>query len=210
MKKSRTRMLLQSQVEKAVEITRSNRAAAQYLRVSYSLFKKFAMLYTNHQGIAYFDLHKNQSGRGVQKVHFSKLKYSLDDILLGKHPTYSPAKLLRRMINNGIIAEKCNHCGFSQKRPTDLKAPLILHHINGELKDHRRDNLELLCYNCYYVLVGNLPKKVLNPNAQKFVTPEASIQDPDILALSSLSESNSMEILSDEEKIELMKRIQEL
>jgi hypothetical protein len=209
-KKSRTRILLQSQVENAIRVTRSNRAAAQYLRVSYVLYKKFAKLYKNHEGIPLYDLHKNQSGRGVSKVHHNKLKHELDDILLGKHPSYSSAKLLRRLINNGYIAEKCNHCGYSQRRPTDLKVPILLHHINGDDNDHRRDNLEILCYNCWYVLVGNLPKRILNPTAKTYVTPEAKVVDPAIQHDPLSSTEEGMDILSDEEKMELIRKIQGL
>jgi hypothetical protein len=209
-KKSRTRVLLQSQVENAIRVTRSNRAAALYLRVSYILFKKFAKLYKNHEGIPLFDLHKNQSGRGVSKVHHNKLKHELDDILLGKHPTYPTAKLVRRLITNGYLAEKCNHCGYSQRRATDLKVPILLHHINGNDNDHRRDNLELLCYNCWYVLVGNLPKRILNPNAKTYVTPEASIKDPEIKHDPQFAGMEATEILTDEEKMELIKKIQGL
>lgn len=209
-KKSRTRILLQSQVENAIRVTRSNRAAAQYLRVSYVLYKKFAKLYKNHEGIPLYDLHKNQSGRGVSKVHHNKLKHELDDILLGKHPSYSSAKLLRRLINNGYIAEKCNHCGYSQRRPTDLKVPILLHHINGDDNDHRRDNLEILCYNCWYVLVGNLPKRILNPTAKTYVTPEAKVVDPAIQHDPLSSTEEGIDILSDEEKMDLIRKIQGL
>lgn len=201
---------MQSQIENAIKVTRSNRAAAQYLRVSYVLYKKFAKLYKNHEGIPLFDLHKNQSGRGVSKVHHSKLKHSLDDVLLGKHPQYSSAKLLRRLINNGYVAEKCNHCGYSQRRPTDLKVPILLHHINGDNNDHRRDNLEVLCYNCWYVLVGNLPKRILNPTTKTYVMPEAKVVDPNIKYDPSLPGSGDADILSDDEKIELIKKIQGL
>jgi len=209
-KKSRTRILLQSQVENAIRVTRSNRAAAQYLRVSYVLYKKFAKLYKNHEGIPLYDLHKNQSGRGVSKVHHNKLKHELDDILLGKHPSYSSAKLIRRLITNGYIAEKCNHCGYSQRRPTDLKVPILLHHINGDDNDHRRDNLEILCYNCWYVLVGNLPKRILNPTAKTYVTPEAKVVDPAIQHDPLSSTEEGIDILSDEEKMELIRKIQGL
>ena len=37
MKKARTTMLMQSQIETAMKVTRSNRAAAEYLRVGYNL-----------------------------------------------------------------------------------------------------------------------------------------------------------------------------
>ena len=44
-RKARTTMLLQSQIEQAMKVTRSNKAAAEYLRVSYPLYRKFAKQY---------------------------------------------------------------------------------------------------------------------------------------------------------------------
>ena len=124
MKKARTTILMQSQIENAMKLTRSNRAAAEYLRVSYNLYKKYAKLYKNNQGVTLFDAHMNQSGYGISKTHVSKKRFKLDEVLLGKHPQYPREKLLRRMVISGYIEEKCNHCGCCQKRPTDLKTPL--------------------------------------------------------------------------------------
>jgi hypothetical protein len=59
-KKARTTVLMQSQIEAAMKVTRSNRAAAEYLRVGYNLYKRFAKLYKNSEGVSLFDLHKNQ------------------------------------------------------------------------------------------------------------------------------------------------------
>jgi hypothetical protein len=208
MKKARTTMLLQSQIENAMKVTRSNRAAAEYLRVSYNLYKRFAKLYKNEEGVPLFEAHKNQSGYGISKTHVSQRRFLLDDILLGKYPQYPREKLLRRMIISGYIEEKCNHCGFSQKRPTDLKTPLILHPINGDNRDYRRENLEVLCYNCYFVLVGDINKRDLKTHAY---------DRPEEIPLSQILEDeersailNTMELLSDEEKQELLSNLNDL
>ena len=74
MKKAKTKMLFQSQIESAMKVTRSNRSAAEYLRVSYGLYKKFADLYKNAEGVSLFRAHINQSGYGIVKTHASKKK----------------------------------------------------------------------------------------------------------------------------------------
>lgn len=206
MKKARTTVLMQSQIENAMRVTRSNRAAAEYLRVSYNLYRRFATLYKNDQGISLFEAHKNQSGYGISKTHASNKRIELDEILLGKHPKYSRDKLLRRMIINGYIEEKCNQCGYHQRRPTDLKTPLVLHHINGNKTDHKRENLEVLCYNCYFVLVGNLTKKDLK--GEVYDRPENEITTAQVLE----NEENAavlhaMDLLSDEEKEDLLRNL---
>lgn len=209
MKKARTRMLLQSQIENAMKVTRSNRAAAEYLRVSYNLYKKFAKYYKNEEGIPLFELHMNQSGSGISKTHVSQKRFKLDDILTGKYPQYPRDKLLRRLVISGYMEEKCNHCGYCQKRPSDLKTPLILNHVNKNKSDHRIENLEILCYNCYFVLVGNINRKDLKTfryDRPEEFAPTKSILDSE----DSMKVLSSMDLLTDEEKIELLKNLNDI
>jgi len=209
-KKARTKYLLQSQIESAMKVTRSNRAAAEYLRVGYNLYKKFAKYYKNDQGVSLFDAHKNQSGTGISKITVSSKRFKMDDILLGKHPQYPREKLLRRLVVSGYMNEQCNHCGYSQKRPSDLKTPLILHYFNGDLTDHRIDNLEILCYNCYFVLVGDIRRRDFKTNA--YDRPEAETVAPSSLLENqqSMDVIASMDLLSEEEKIELLKNLKDI
>ena len=205
-RKARTTMLLQSQIEQAMKVTRSNRAAAEYLRVSYPLYQRFAKQYKNQKGVTLFDAHRNQAGKGISKIGSSTSRSTLDDILLGNHPTYPRYKLLPRLIVNKYFAEQCSNCGFCQKRPTDLKVPLVLHHINGNISDHRIDNLEVLCYNCYFVNVGNLGKTQLRVDAVE--APERYLDTSLIDNEDSLQALSTMEILTEEEKLKIMQDIQ--
>ena len=209
MKKARTTVLMQSQIENAMRVTRSNRAAAEYLRVSYNLYKKYAKLYKNSQGVSLFQAHLNQAGSGIPKTHVSQKRFPLDDILLGKYPQYPREKLLRRMLISGYVEEKCSHCGYCQKRPTDLKVPLVIHHTNGNQTDHRRENLEVLCYNCYFVLVGDLSRKDMKSNV--YDRPEEVIPTSQILdSAEHASVLNSMDLLTDEEKQELLRNLNDI
>tara|TARA_R110000803_G_scaffold37262_1_gene80287 strand:- start:11 stop:643 length:633 start_codon:yes stop_codon:yes gene_type:complete len=197
-RKARTSMLLQSQIEQAMKVTRSNKAAAEYLRVSYPLYRKFAKTYKASNGQSLFDKHYNQSGSGISKIGSSLKRSKLDDVLLGKHPNYPRQKLLARLIVNSYFPEECNNCGFCQKRPSDLKTPLILNTLNGDKKDLRLDNLEVLCYNCYFVNVGNLGRVELKVDVTE--APERQIlDDPE-----SLDALSSLDLLSDEEKLKIM------
>lgn len=209
MKKARTTILLQSQIEAAMKVTRSNRAAAEYLRVGYNLYKRFAKMYKNEEGVSLFEAHFNQCGSGISKTHVSQKRFQLDDILLGQYPQYPREKLLRRMLVSGYIEERCNHCGFSQKRPTDLKTPLILHHINGNMQDHKRENLEVLCYNCYFILVGDISRRDLKTyiydRPEEFIPVTQVLEDEERAAI-----LNTMELLSEEEKQELLKNLNDI
>lgn len=208
----RTRFLMQSQIENAMKVTRSNRAAARYLRVSYNFYKRFAKAYKNKEGISLFQAHLNQSGKGVSKLNGQKKpKYTLDDVLLGKCPTYSRSRLLRRLIGSGYMDEKCNHCGFCQKRPTDLKVPLVLSNINGIKTDFRRENLEILCYNCYFILIGDLSRNDFKGSLYNDA-PEQTMNTVDSMLESEehAAALKSMDLLTDEEKQDLLNSLRDL
>lgn len=206
-KGGRTIYLTEPQIRQAMALTRSNQQAAVYLKVSFPTYKKYAKLFKDSNGTTLFDLHKNQSGRGMVKPREDDRKFKLDDILLGKHPTYPKDKLFRRIVASQYMAEQCSHCGFHQKRATDLKMPLIMNHINGNTTDHRLDNLELLCYNCYFLLVGNISMATLR-NVERYIKTQTDLNvtyaaaevDPE-------NGENFDNLLSDQEKIDMIKAI---
>ena len=141
----------------------------------------------------------------MTKISASQKRSKLDDILLGKHPTYSRDKLLTRLIINKYFPEQCTNCGFSQKRPTDLKVPLVLNTINGIRTDYRIENLEILCYNCYFVNVGNLTAKDLKGEVVQAPERTDLLNDQD-----SLTALSTMNILTEEEKLELINQMKNL
>ena len=197
MRKFRSTILLQSQIEGAMKVTRSNKAAAEYLRVSFNMYKRYAKRYTNDQGISLFEAHKNQAGVGVTKNRVADSRHKVDDILLGKHPNYPPYKLFKRLLQSGYIEECCKSCGYHQKRPTDLKAPLVMNHIVGDKTNHKFDNLEVLCYNCYFVLVGDLRKTLLRDSTER---PEQYTSELFDGGQDTLDAMAGLDLLTDEEK----------
>ncbi len=44
---------------------------------------------------------------------------------------------------------KCSKCGWSEIHPITLKVPLEINHIDGDSKNNKRENLEVLCPNCH-------------------------------------------------------------
>lgn len=71
----------------------------------------------------------------------------LEKILDGKKPKYATHRLKKRLFENSLKERKCECCGIEQWRGKE--APLELHHINGDSKDHRIENLQILCPNCH-------------------------------------------------------------
>jgi len=53
----------------------------------------------------------------------------------------------RRLIRLGLKEERCELCGISDWLGAPLS--LALHHVNGDGRDNRLENLQLLCPNCH-------------------------------------------------------------
>lgn len=156
----KVKYLLQSDIEHAISNTKSCSEAARFLGVNYSTFKKYANMYRDISGLTLFEKHKNQKGIGISKPKLSirGYKYKLDDILNNQHPDFPLQFLKRRLLGGGYLREECEVCGFKERRITDLKVPLLLSFKN-EFGNYNLENLSLLCYNCYFLTVGNLAGK---------------------------------------------------
>jgi len=55
--------------------------------------------------------------------------------------------LKSRLIRAGLKNNRCERCGITEWQGQPLS--MQLHHINGDGKDNRLGNLELLCGNCH-------------------------------------------------------------
>jgi len=44
---------------------------------------------------------------------------------------------------------KCEQCGFSGINPSSHRTVLEIHHIDGNYRNNRPDNLKVLCPNCH-------------------------------------------------------------
>ena len=67
--------------------------------------------------------------------------------ILVKGSTYQSFKLKRRLLKEGFKQHVCERCGLSEWQASPI--PLELHHLNGNNKDNRLENLQLLCPNCH-------------------------------------------------------------
>jgi hypothetical protein len=141
--------LLESQIKAAQENSRSAFEAARLLGVSYNTYKKYAKLY----GI--FEDLKNPYGIGIEKAKKIKnKKYHIDDLIDGKHLHYPLHKFKNKLFDSGYVPKVCGSCGFSEARITDGKMPLLIDFLDGNLNNRKLDNIRPLCYNCFFLLVG--------------------------------------------------------
>ena len=133
--------------------TKSNMAAARYLHVSYQHYKKWAKLYK------LFDSHKNQAGKGIPKfLRGPKKMPHMLEIIEGRiaASSFDPNKLKYALIEQGYLSEECAVCSFKERRVLDYKMPLLLHFKDNNSNNYSLDNIQLLCYNHYFLTVGDI------------------------------------------------------
>jgi len=147
----------------AMEATKSNRAAARYLNVSYQHYRKYAKLYTDKEtGKTFLEAHGNRAGKGIPKFLKNKgKKVDLMDVIEGRVPldSFTPEKLKIRLFAEGYLKEECCLCGFKERRNVDYKIPLLLSFVDRNKKNYRLENLQVLCYNHYFIHYGDILSK---------------------------------------------------
>jgi len=156
--------LLESDIRLSMKNTASNTAAAKFLGVSYNHFKHWAKQYIDSEtGETLFDMHKaidaktGKLKRYVKRVYDRKGGVPLDTILNNNcERRYPLFRLKHRLIRAGLRTQTCESCGYEHRRETDKNSPLLLRQISDDRDDYRLENLEILCYNCYYIQVGNI------------------------------------------------------
>lgn len=148
----------------AMDKTQSIKAAARYLNCSYQHLKPWMKQYVDEKsGKTLFDLHKNQSGKGIPKFishtpFGRKKKPAILDIVEGRVDSshFSPQKIKVKMIEAGLLEEKCYVCNFSERRVSDFKMPLIMHFKDNDSRHYNLGNVQLLCYNCFFLYYGKV------------------------------------------------------
>lgn len=144
----------EQEIKNAIDVSLSYLEAARYLNCSYNTFKKYTELY----GL-WIKGGKNRAGRKISKqkgVH--KKRDNLHKILNGdlNGKRLNLTRLKNRLVKEVIFPEECDQCGFSEKRITDYKAPLMLSFKDSDKTNYKKENLRLLCFNCAFLIDGNL------------------------------------------------------
>lgn len=154
----KSKHMSKEQILAAQAVTRSNRQAARRLMVSYDTYSKYAKLYEAEPGVTLFEKHLATSA-GIPRYSTRKdksipIKGILDGTVDGTLWPVSDIK--NRMIHDAILIEKCASCGYKEQRIGDFKIPLLLSFVDGNQKNFLKGNLQMLCYNCYFLQVGDI------------------------------------------------------
>lgn len=111
--------------------------------------------YTANRGNSFAGLKKYIEENKIDTSHFKGKAHgtsdtseqSLDEIMV-ENSTYSNmSRLKKRIIKANLIEYKCSCCGLTEWNGKSIT--LQLHHINGNNRDNRKENLTFLCPNCH-------------------------------------------------------------
>tara|TARA_A100001201_G_scaffold31913_1_gene34369 strand:- start:623 stop:1258 length:636 start_codon:yes stop_codon:yes gene_type:complete len=157
-----SKILTKEDILRAQSQTRSNMHAARVLHVSYEHYKKYAKMYKNDDGVSLLEAHKNQAGKGIKKYSAKNLP-DYKAVLNGETAPRHFDDNFRNDIKNRIVfealkEEKCERCGFNERRVTDTQVPITISHKDGNTKNFHLDNIEFLCLNCSF-LFGTVAEK---------------------------------------------------
>jgi hypothetical protein len=151
--------LFKEDILRAIRHTKSNRAAARYLGCSYQHYKPYAKLFNDEEtGQNLFDLHKNQCGRGIPKFLPNRRREPNVKLIFEEgvgYESFTTTKIKTRGIAEGFLRDECYICGCNERRVTDYKTPTLLNFKDNSKSNYILDNLEILCYNCYFLYVAD-------------------------------------------------------
>lgn len=208
------------QILAAMAKTKSNRAAARYLNCSYTHYKVWAKFYKDEEtGKSLFDTHLNQSGKGIRKFLSNgnpRKDFGLLDLIEGRvdPSSFNPAKIKYRLIEEGYLKEECYKCGFCERRVVDYKIPLILNFKDNNKQHYRIENLEMLCYNHFFLYYGEIfTEKDIEqledhkPLSNTSVAADLELDDYHLQRLTELGLYDSPESKDDDDPYSLVSRI---
>ena len=111
------------------------------------------------------------------KHNFIQEKKPLKEILV-KNSLFNRRQLKHRLLKEGIKEYRCEKCQRTEWEGNPI--PLELHHINGDNKDNRIENLQLLCPNCHSI-TDNYCGRKLRKNRIKKEKAQKQIPNKEIL-----------------------------
>jgi len=149
----RRKVITKNMILEAQKHTKSNMAAAKWMNVCYTTYRKWAKYY----GV--FEQHLNQKGDGIKKG-FAVRTVNVEDVVLGKRQPprrWSQSVVKEELIDKGYWQNECSNCGYNEENMATGKTCLGIDFADGDSKNWLLDNIRLLCVNCYYSFNAYFP-----------------------------------------------------
>ena len=135
-------------------------AIAKALNMSKRILIKYAKIFAYSSSETYYDYFQRMKvwkhKKGIK--YTPDLKQKIQEILDGKRiNTYPLGDLMYLLFRYEYKKECCENCGCGDRRTHDGRKPLLLTFKNkGNIKNYNLQNLQILCYNCYFMTVGDV------------------------------------------------------
>jgi hypothetical protein len=149
----RRKVVTKNMILEAQKHTKSNMAAARWMGIHYSTYKKYAKMYD------VFDQHLNKDGNGIKKG-FGVRTVNVEDIVLGKRKPpqrWSQSVVKDELIDKGYWLDECSNCGYNEVNMSTNKTCLGIDFEDGDSKNWLLENIRLLCVNCYHSFNAYFP-----------------------------------------------------
>ena len=203
----------------ALNSTKSTSAAARYMGITFNTIRKWMRFYdsTTHSNLLEeYAYRGGGKGSGSPKFLSMRNEPKLLDIIEGRapHSTYTAKRLKYRLVEEGYLPEECAQCGYCERRITDYKVPLLLRFKDKNKLNWRLDNLELDCYNCFFLHFGDtfnkyeikhLEDTVNVPSTKLSEIVDMGMDDYTLERLKEISESGNDNIIEEDYNIVALK-----
>ena len=149
----RRKVITKNMILEAQKHTKSNMAAAKWMGICYTTYRKWAKYYS------VFEQHLNQKGDGIKKG-FAVRTVNVEDVVLGKRQPprrWSQSVVKEELIDKGYWQNECSNCGYNETNLETGKVCLGIDFKDGDSKNWLDGNIRLLCPNCYYSFNGYFP-----------------------------------------------------
>jgi len=159
--------LTEGEIRQAMALTKSNAEASRYIGCDISTYKRYALRYRDEEsGKTLWELHKNQSGRGTSRARRANQRYAsylvpritIEELLSGERRPAEPLAMLERLFYEMAIKKECYRCGCKEVRQRDGKPPLLFIWRDGDRQNFKRNNIDVICYNCYFLTISDIYK----------------------------------------------------
>lgn len=199
-----TKPISKEMIVNGLQYAKSVRSLARYLGCSYVHLRKYMKLYTDDEGVTFQEKYRNQKGIGIRRMQPGSTKATeekINKILAGGSgwESVDPSKFVQEVVRMGYYPECCNKCGFRERRMIDYKVPLLLNFQDGNKNNFKQDNIELVCYNCFFLYIG----EVFNHNQKRSLqSKQETVKQPTLELDDEYWEKVKFEIQKENEKLQ--------